>query len=369
MRLIYFFKSCLFFLLVVLFNSGCNQDEENITLGSGNIIKYAKNISIAPYRKGYKVEIINPDSNKKYRYFLTSSEDESLQGYQSIVTPIKGITVLSATHVGMLSKIDAIDKIKGFTDIKYVYNAELKNQIQNGTTVTFGDEQTISPESIIKSNSKLVIHSGMKPDFTQEELLQKINIYCIPNFEWKESHPLGKAEWVKFFGVLFQKESIANHYFTEVENAYLKLKNQASKYATKPSIFAGNIFGDYWYAPAGGSFQAQFYKDASANYVYSDSEGVGSLALTLEEIIARNRNTEIWLDPGQSSMNKILNCHPALSKLKAFETKNLFDYSHDMNKYWELSASEPHKVLSDLIQIFHVRPIDSNQLYFYKKLD
>jgi iron complex transport system substrate-binding protein len=162
---------------------------------------------------------------------------------------------------------------------------------------------------------------------------------------------------------------VASKYFSEVEKEYLRLKEFGKKYNSKPTLFAGNIFGDYWYTPAGNSFQSQFYTDASAAYVYADHLGVGSLAISLEQIIKENRNTEIWIDPGKSSLDAILQTHTSLKYLKAFQTKRIYDYSHNMNKYWELSASEPHHILSDLIQIFHASPLDSNLLYFYKKLD
>ncbi len=356
-------------LMVFIINTSCDDIEKYEKGESGNTILYAKNIKIFPNPIGYKVEIINPETKKTYRYLLTSNEKQTLNGYQTIVTPVKGITVLSATHVGMLSKIEAIKNIKGFSNAKYVYNTALKEQIKSGYTATFGEEQSVSPEAIIKSKSELVIHSGFGPKFTKEEELQKLGIFCIPNFEWKETYPLGKAEWIKFFGLLFQKEKASNNYFSEIEKAYLKLKDDAKKYKTKPTVFAGNIFGDYWYTPAGNSFQAQFYSDASANYVYKNREGVGSLALSLEQIIKDNRNTDIWLDPGNSTLPEIVKSHETLVNLKAYITRSIYDYSQNTNKYWELSASEPHHVLSDLIQIFHANPLDVNLLYFYKKLE
>lgn len=356
-------------LLIIILINGCSDKNQYEKSTTGNSIHYAQNIKINSTSIGHKVEIINPDTKKTYKYLITSDEKQILKGYQTIVTPIKGITVLSATHVGMLSKIDAIKNIKGFSNAKYVYNSDLKKQIQSGYTKTFGEEQSVSPEAIIQSNSKLIIHSGFGTQFTKEEQLKKLGILCIPNFEWKETHPLGKAEWIKFFGLLFQKETESNKYFSEVEKAYLKLKDDSKKYTSKPTVFAGNIFGEYWYTPAGNSFQAQFYLDASANYVYSNRKGVGSLAISLEQIIKDNRNTDIWLDPGNCALPEIVKSHETLVHLKAYKTKSVYDYSQNMNKYWELSASEPHHVLSDLIQIFHLNPLDSNLLYFYKKLD
>lgn len=359
----------LLFSFLILSIASCNTTESPKEELKGNIIKFAKNLKVFPTDEGYKLEIINPDTKKRYKYFLCSNGNHSIPGYETIHIPIKGITVLSASHVGMLSKIDMIDKVKGVSNAKYVYNSQLKKQLLNGLTTAFGNEQSLSTEAIIKSKSDLVIHSGFSPEFTQEEQLKKLGILCIPNFEWKETHPLGKAEWIKFFGLLFNKMNASTKYFSEIEQEYSKLSDAAKKYISKPTVFAGNIFGDYWYTPAGNSFQAQLYADASAAYVYSDVKGVGSLAISLERIIKENRNTEIWLDPGNSSLDAILKTHASINHLKAYQTKRIFDYSHNMNKYWELSASEPHHVLSDLIQIFHAAPLDTNLLYFYKKLD
>jgi hypothetical protein len=154
-----FWNVSILMIMIIIMVVGCKDPMQIEQSESGNAIQYAKNIKIFSTSIGHKVEIINPDTKKLYKYLITSNGNHSLKGYQTIATPTKGITVLSATHVGMLSKIDAIENIKGFSNINYVYNALLKKQIQSGYTTIFGEEQSVSPEAIIKSKSKLMIYT------------------------------------------------------------------------------------------------------------------------------------------------------------------------------------------------------------------
>ena len=59
--------------------------------------------------------------------------------------------------------------------------------------------------------------------------IKKLNILCLPIYDWKETHPLGKAEWIKFIGYLVGKQDEANDYFKHLEIRYNLLKKDYSK--------------------------------------------------------------------------------------------------------------------------------------------
>jgi len=189
---------------------------------------------------------------------------------------------------------------------------------------------------------------------------------CIPNFDWKEHHPLGKAEWIKLFGYLTGKEKVANHYFNVLIKSYHSLVDKAKKSSNQPTVFSGNLIGEFWYAPSGESYLAKMFMDANARYVYTTSKGTGSLALSFEKVIAQNMHTEYWLNPGYSSLKEILSNNVNMQLFSCVKEKKVYCYSKNSNKFWELSAIEPDHVLSDLILIFHPDLVADKPLFFYQ---
>jgi iron complex transport system substrate-binding protein len=170
------------------------------------------------------------------------------------------------------------------------------------------------------------------------------------------------------FGYLTGKEKQAKLYFDKIEKEYLALEEKASKLKNFPTVLEGNLFGESWFAPAGASFKAKLLKDAHVRYQYADTKGTGSLPLTLEKILSDNLDTEHWINPGFPTKEKLFAFHPKLKYLGPVTKNKIFDFSKSGNRYWELSAIEPQKILSDYLSIFHPTEFPKENLYFYQEV-
>lgn len=355
------------FLFLIGFLIGCTEKETEYQKynNSENLIQFAQTLEIFQDSNHVKVHIVNPENKLVYKYYLASNQNNLPTDYIFIKTPISSLITLSGTHIGMLSKIDQISKIVGVSDRKYIYNPELLNRIKSGKTVDFGGESAIPFESIVKTKAQLLVFSGFGQEYPQSEQLLKLGTVCMPNFDWKENHPLGKAEWIKLFGFLTGKEKEAISYFDSVVEEYNALKRKAKKALNKPTLFSGNLTGDIWFTPAGESFNALLFEDAYANYVYRNTKGTGSLELSIEKVLSDNTETEFWINPGYGCTADILKINPKMNYFRAMKHKNVFCYSPKMNKFWEMSAIEPQHVLADLIKILHPDIRSDQDLYFY----
>src|SRR5690606_22968245 len=139
---------------------------------------------------------------------------------------------------------------------------------------------------------------------------EKAGIPVIYNADWVETTPLGKAEWIKFFGVLFDKQQEATNFFNKVVKDYTDAKNTVAEQGKKPTVISGSIFQDVWYVPQGSSWMAQFINDAGGNYLWSDSEGTGSLSLSFETVFEKGMNADFWIGPGEFiSFNQMKMAH------------------------------------------------------------
>jgi iron complex transport system substrate-binding protein len=186
---------------------------------------------------------------------------------------------------------------------------------------------------------------------------------------------LGRAEWIKFFGALYDRDSIANNYFKGIETTYLALITKASYTKSKPSILVGSLFQNVWYAAAGENFLAQMIRDAGGNYLWKETKGNGSLALSIESVLDKAKNADIWIAPGNyESTNSLFEANSIYKEFKPFHTKSIYSYAHLKGKtggiiYFESSPLHPDWVLEDLIQIFHPDLKLERDLHFFKKIE
>jgi iron complex transport system substrate-binding protein len=358
----------LFFLFFISFSCTENRIKSEIS-SENSIIKFAKNLEIIQKKNVVLVHLKNPETHQiEKRFVLLKKNTKSPKGYIVIKTPIRSIIALSSTQIGMLSKLKSTSLVSGVSNHLYVHDPLVLRNYSRGEVIEMGEENSIPVESIIKSKATVLMYSGFGNTFPHEEQLEKIGIVCLANYDWREIHPLGKAEWIKLFGYLTGKEKEANEYFASIEKEYKQLKKIALKVKSKPTLFSGNMAGDVWYSPAGGSFNAVLFKDANCDYKYSKTKGTGSVAKSFEEMLKDNRTTEFWFNPGVISKKELLNSQAKFSYFEAFKKNKVYSYSYSGNEFWERSAIEPHHVLSDLIHILHPEIENKRNYYFYRQL-
>ena len=181
----------------------------------------------------------------------------------------------------------------------------------------------------------------------------------IYNGDWVEKHPLGKAEWIKFFGVLYGKEKEADSIFNHIEKQYLDAKKLVQNVSKKPTILSGAMFKDIWYLPKGDSWQATVIEDAGGNYLWSQTEGTGSIALSIESVLDKAQNADFWIAPSQyTSYSKLISDNKVYGEFDAFKNQNIHTFAKAKGAtggllYYELAPNRPDLVLKDLISILH----------------
>ena len=170
---------------------------------------------------------------------------------------------------------------------------------------------------------------------------------------------MGKAEWIKFFAVLFGLEEKADLIFQQIESDYLATKKLAQTAKARPTVLSGALYKDVWYLPAGRSWAARFIDDANANYLWSDSEGTGSLSLSLEAVLDLGTEADFWISPSRFiSYEEMIIADEHYRRFKAFKTKKLYTFARSKGAtggliYYEMAPGRPDLVLRDLIHIFH----------------
>jgi len=373
-------KKTLLFIFFILGLTQCKKTE-NIAKATinENEIKYAEGFSLVEYDDFSILKVKNtyPESNETFTYVLhklNASIPDSLKQFTSIQIPIQKIIVTSTTHIPSLEMLGVENTLVAFPSLNYISSETTRERIEQGKIREIGKNNSLNTEVILDLNPDAIVGFSVDGDLKAYKNLEKSGQKIIYNADWTEKTPLGKAEWIKFFGALYDKKEKANADFEEIEESYNKAIELAQKTETKPTVFAGAIFEDQWYLPQGNSWAAQFLKEANGNYLWSDTEGTGSLALSFETVLDKAKDADFWIGPGQfTSIDEIVKNNPNYTYFKAVEDKNVYSFSSKKGKtggviYYELAPNRPDLVLKDIIKILHPEVLPNYELYFFEQL-
>ena len=374
----------LIFLLTILILTSCknNENAEKAEPSEGEKIEIsdAKGFEITKY-DGYQILKVNtpwPEAKDPFVYILKENNAEipkNLKYDQVVTIPVKNIVVTSTTHIPALEALEVQDKLIGFPGTNYISSENTRKLIDDGKIKELGQNENINTEVLIDLSPDVVIGFAINASNKSFETIKKTGIPVIYNGDWTEQTPLGKAEWIKFFGALFGKEAKAAQIFQKIKSEYLSAKELASSAKNKPSVLSGSMYNDTWYLPYGNSWQAKFIEDANANYLYADTEGEGSLALAFESVLGTSENADFWISSGQfESYDQLLGESEHYNRFKAVKNKEVYSVSLSKGAtggilFYELGPQRPDLILKDLISIFHQDLLQDYEPVFYKPLN
>jgi len=372
--------SVLFLLLIFLAScSSPKKKENNSTKASG--IKYAKGFSIISNEHYKKLIILNPwDNYKPYAtyYILKDSikprlVDNGLNFY-FYQTP-KKIALHTAAQATSLKILDLNKYIKGITDPRFFYEQQFADNLEAGKLIQTSNAVQMNKERIILLKPDIIITSGWNNINTDYQLLIKMGFPALFMIEWMESEPLGRAEWIKVIGLIFDKEKEADSLFNLIESNYLTIKDQQHQNKTKPKVLHGEEYNGVWYVAGGKSYIAQIYKDAGADYLWKESDKAGSLTLDIEVVLEKGVNADFWFTTfGQNSEDINHIKQEKYSLLTSVKKETIYSNTNRVratggNDFWETGNLRPDLILKDVVQIINQKDFQSDSLFFYKKLN
>ncbi|MBT4779640.1 MAG: ABC transporter substrate-binding protein [Polaribacter sp.] len=359
----------------------CKKEAQRAVLKSASAkITHAKGFDIVE-EKGNKKLIIKSayqNATEDATYPLSKKIPSTALANTKLNTiqiPVKNIVVTSTTHIPMVELLQSENAIVGFPHGQYVSSERTRKLLDAGKIAEIGKENSLNTEILLDLQPELVVGFSVTSPDKSLTTLQKAGINVIYNGDWLEETPLGKAEWIKFFGVLFDKEKQADSIFKAIETNYVNAKKTALLGLQKPTVLSGAIMSkDIWNLPAGESFVAQFLKDANLTYLWKDTKGKGSLSLSFESVFDKGANADIWIAPGYfTSKKQLLESNALYAKFKAFQDDNIYTPTTKKGKsggvlYYELATTRPDLVLKDLIKITNPALLPDYELVFFEKM-
>ena len=312
-------------------------------------------------------------------YYLVRRGDEIPAGIDSsqvISVPVKKIICMSTTHISMICALHEEKTIAGVSGTRFIYSAGLRQLAEEGQISDVGYEANLNKELILKIDPDLIMIYGVGSESSgYVGKLRELGIKVMYNADYLETHPLGKAEWIKLFGALYCKESEADSIFAAESESYESLKNLvAERSSVRPGVLLGLPFKDTWFVSPGNSFVSRLISDAGGLYLWHDTKSSFSMPLALETVWMKAMQADFWLNIGTVNSGKeIIAVDRRLGELPCFRNGNMFNNNNRIspeggNDFWESGAVHPHLILADIAAILHPELFAGHQLYYYHRI-
>ncbi|MGB1269109.1 MAG: ABC transporter substrate-binding protein [Flavobacteriaceae bacterium] len=369
----------LFLLCFISCKEASKTEKKTVSNVSESVeLKYAIGFEINKFDGYSTVKLISPwpNADKQFKYLLVEkgvAVPKNIK-YDAVVhVPVEKIVVTSTTHIPLLEALGEEQKLVGFPNTKYISSQKTRALIKNNKVAELGENESLNTELLLDLEPNAVIGFAINGNNKTFRTIQNAGIPVLYNAAWLEKHILGRAEWIKFFGCLFQKEKLANTIFNNIEADYNNAKKIATSTNKKPTVLAGAMFKDIWHVPYGNSWAAQFITDAGGNYLWAASKGSGSISLNIESVLDKAQHADYWITLGkETTKNELNNRNVHYKEFDAFKKGNTFIANSTGETggllFYELGPNRPDLILKDLISIFHPELLPDHKLTFYNQL-
>ena len=358
-------------ILLCLITAACSVRKTEATLEQGDTIpmRYARNLTMVKYADRTEVFIRNPwDTTAILHHYLLTTSPKDGQGWLQI--PLRRAGIFTAVHCGLVKELGCEAAIRGICEIEYINIPSIRKAVIEGRVANFGSAMEPSIEGIMDAQPDALLISPFENSGGYGRV-ERLGIPIIECADYMEFSPLARAEWMKFYGLLFGQAERADSLFRSVETRYLRLRDQARNVAHRPTLIAEKPYSGVWYVPGGTSAMGVLYQDAGSDYIFRDRRKNGSLALSVETVFEVAQEADIWLIKyNQSSpltLSQLKKDYPPFAHFSSFRSGQVYGCNQDTSRFYEETPYHPDRLLANLVQIIHPElGIEAEKEYFVR---
>lgn len=316
------------------------QNDSALTLESSMELQYAENFTVDYYEGGYVLLTTTMDDRK---FLIVPEAKEAPQNLERdtvvLKRPVTDIYLVASSAMDMFRALDGIDCI-AFSGQKEDgwYIDEARDAMERGDMLYAGKYNKPDYELIVSEGCTLAIENMMISH--SPEVVEKLEDFDIPvmiEYSSYEPHPLGRVEWVKFYGALLGRDAEAERIFEEQAAVFAQMAGEEDTGKTAA----------FFFVTANGLIQVRQSSDyipkmieiAGGKYVFDnlgDAEKRRStMNIQIEEFYAGAKEADFLIynssiDGGVSDLEELLDKCGLLSDFKAVKEGNVWCTTNDM---------------------------------------
>lgn len=372
-------KVIIFLYLLSLMLQGCKRPVASVAVCEGDTLafKHAQGVTVVRQGGCFHASVSDPFHDnapeKCYTFLHRDSVVPENYGLDNIIRiPVERVLVFSTVHTGLISWLGKSDAIAGICDALYITTPEVREGIENGSVVDCGTITNPDLEKIAVLNPDLIMLSP----YQNSDVLNRVKRLGIPVLEcadYMEQTPLGRAEWMRFYGLIFGCSSVADSLFNSVESRYLQIRDAMAGVPRRPRVILDGIYAGVWNVPACDSPVACMIRDAGGCNPFDYISGKGSRPLTPEKVYEKGSDADFWFVRYNSKKNLTLADFKSENRFyprfKAVETGDVYGCNTAGIPYYDEVPFHPDRLLSDLVSVMHPSSaIASDTLYYFKPM-
>ena len=308
-----------------------------------------------------------------HRYALVKGQTISANLPKDVTvihTPLKNMCVSTSVHVNLFKQLGMLAMVGSVCDANYILDQSIQSLVKQGRIIDAGSSANPNIEKLVQANTDAILMSPLKG--ISYGVLEKTEIPIIECADYMETSALGRAEWIKFYGMLVGKEHESDSIFHSVCNNYRFIQKKVQAATHKPKLLVDMMVAKTWYLPGGNSIYGTLFADAGADYILGDSKVSGTQSLSLEKVMAEALDADVWLikygqanDFTYQSLGKE---NSAYTQFKAFKTHNIYGCNTLKIPFYDEVPFRPDLMLADVVKILHPEILPNHKLKYYTPL-
>lgn len=363
---------------IILILAGCNHkpaEQDNHKPQTEYTVYYAKGFQVKKYDEYTTVSVRDPwDTTRLLQtYVLVAKNKELPVGLPKgtiVRTPLETVATYSTIHCSTLNELDAVNLIKGVCEPQYIKLSNIQDGVKSGAIVDLGMASKPDTERLIMLSPDAIFATPIQ-GWTYGSI-EKTGIPILETTDYTESHPLGRAEWIRFYSLFIGKEQLADSLFAITEKNYNTVKEAVAEISNRPSIFTDIRYQSKWNMPGGKSFMANMLSDAGTSYCWSDNNSTTYMPLAFESVLDKAGEADFWIIkynwPEDMTYRSLEKEYKPYSYFKAFKEKNIYGCNTAYSSYYEDLPIHPDYILKDMAYIFHPELFAGYTPKYYKKI-
>ncbi|MDR0613177.1 MAG: ABC transporter substrate-binding protein [Dysgonamonadaceae bacterium] len=366
---------CLFVVL-----SSCRKETDTAAGKSaafaGDSIYFAKGFRIETYDGYTLLTVRNPwKTDRELQRFVLVPKSvalpESLPEGILIRTPLTRTVSFGSVQCSFFAALDALQTLVGVCEPHFINIPFVQDGIRDGKIADAGQAANPDLEKIMFVEPEALFTAPVEESGTGQ--ISAMGIPSVECVDYMEPSPLGRAEWIRFFALFFEKRGLADSLFAQTVSSYKALQDLTSQFETRPTVFSETVYSGVWWLPGGNSYMAHFFKDAGADYLWKEDTQTGSIGLPFESVLEKAEKADCWLIKYNSSIKLTLSGmvknYPNYAFFDAYKKGNIYTCNTGKVTYYEDLPVHPDYILKDLVWIFHPEALAGYCPKYYGRID